>query len=213
MRKIIISITSSLIILGCGSEKKEVVLTEKKEINIVNNNENTEISNQTIYKVTKDSLSNLKWTGSALGKEHYGTVDFEGSLGIVKGKIISGLLIFDLRTINTQDLEGDSKFKLDNHLKNKDFFSIEKFPSAQLEIKSYDGTNLKGALTIKDITKEITFPASVKIDKIGVIGKAEFTIDRTEYGIVYGSGNFFDLAADKAISDEIRFNVSIRAIQ
>ena len=127
--------------------------------------------------------------------------------------MISGLLIFDLRTINTQDLAGTSKEKLDNHLKNKDFFNIGQFPSAQLSTKGFDGKNLTGDLTIKEITKEITFPATLNIQPNSITGKANFTINRTDYGILYGSGNFFDIAKDKIISDEIEFNVSIKAVQ
>jgi hypothetical protein len=187
-----------------GSQTKNINLPESKDL---------EELNQEIYKVKKDSSSSLVWTGSALGKAHFGTVDFEGSLGASNGKLISGLLIFDMRTIDNQDLGGTLKEKLDNHLKNKDFFNIEQFPSAQLAIKGFDGKNLTGDLTIKEITKEITFPAELKIKTNSIIGKANFTINRTDYGILYNSGNFFDIAEDYIISDEIDFKVSIKALR
>ena len=212
MKKLVLGIASIMVLIGCGTEKRE-----STDAQLQKNNSSTSkmISkgDQEIFKVKKDSLSSLVWTGAALGKDHFGTVDFEGSLGASEGKLISGLLIFDMSTINTQDLVGNSKEKLDNHLKNKDFFNIEKYPSAQLSIKSFDGKNLTGDLTIKEITREITFPASLDIKPNSIIGKAKFTINRTDYGILYGSGSFFDLAKDKVISDDIDFNVSIKAVQ
>ena len=212
MKKLVLGIASILLLNGCGMEKSESNDSQSKNINL-SESKNFEEVKQEIFKVKKDSSSSLVWTGSALGKAHFGTVDFEGSLGASDGKLISGLLIFDMRTINTQDLEGTSKEKLDNHLKNKDFFNIEKFPSAQLAIKGFDGKNLTGDLTIKEVTKEITFAAALNIKPNSIIGKANFTINRTDYGILYGSGNFFDIAKDKIISDEIDFNVSIKALR
>ena len=211
MKKIILGLATALLLYSCGIEKSEPTDSQSKNI-IIPEDKKTSDLNQEIYIVTKDSLSSLVWKGSALGKAHFGTVDFEGSLGASDGKLMSGLLIFDMRTINTQDLGGTSKEKLDNHLKNKDFFNVEKFPSAQLAIKSFDGKNLIGDLTIKEVTKEIRFPASLEITPNSIVGKANFTINRTDYGVLYGSGNFFDIAKDKVISDEIDFNVLIKAI-
>jgi hypothetical protein len=212
MKKLVLGLASILLMNGCGMEKSESNDSQSKIINL-SESKNLEEIKQEIFKVKKDSSSSLVWTGSALGKAHFGTVDFEGSIGAYKGKLVSGLLIFDMKTINTQDLEGTSKEKLDNHLKNKDFFNTEQFPSAQLAIKGFDGKNLIGDLTIKEVTKEITFPAALNIKPNSITGKANFTINRTEYGILYGSGSFFDIAKDKIISDEIKFSVAIEAVQ
>jgi hypothetical protein len=211
MKNLLVSIASSIILFGCGIEKKESLTVQiQEEVAVKIDKKAT--TDHVIYKVTNDSISNLKWTGSALGKEHFGSVDFEGSLGVKNGQLLSGLLIFNLKTINTQDLNGGLKMKLDNHLKGGDFFSVSEFPSAQLEILKYDGINLTGDLTIKEITKEITFPATISVNNTEITGQANFTINRTDFGVVYGSGNFFDLAKDQVISDEILFDVSIKAI-
>ncbi len=50
----------------------------------------------------------------------------------------------------------------DNHLKSADFFEVEKFPTIQFEstsLERFDAENgqLKGNLTIKGITKEVSF--------------------------------------------------------
>ena len=70
---------------------------------------------------------------------------------------------------------------------------------------------MQGSLSIKDITKFISFPATINITENTFEGSADFTINRTDYGIVYGSGSFYDLAKDKIISDDIAFSVSLKA--
>ena len=213
MKSFIICLVSISVLFACGTEKKEVVTNSIAQDLKSTKAATDTIIEQTMFKVTNDSSSVLKWTGSTFIKSHFGTVNFEGALGIFEGKLVSGDLTFDMNTINTEDLNGGKKQKLDDHLKGEDFFDVEKFSKAYLKIKNYDGKNITGDLTIKEVTKEISFPAILEITQNSITGKADFTINRTEYGIIYSSGNFFDLAKDRIISDNITFNVSIKAIK
>lgn len=213
IKSFIICLVSISVLFACGTEKKEVVTNSIAQDLKSTKAATDTIIEQTMFKVTNDSLSVLKWTGSTFIKSHFGTVNFEGALGIFEGKLVSGDLTFDMNTINTEDLNGGKKQKLDDHLKGEDFFDVEKFSKAYLKIKNYDGKNITGDLTIKEVTKEISFPAILEITQNSITGKADFTINRTEYGIIYSSGNFFDLAKDRIISDNITFNVSIKAIK
>ena len=73
------------------------------------------------------------------------------------------------------------------------------------------GVSIAADLTIKGITKEITFPAFVVIKKTGeVVANASFDIDRTAFDIKYGSKSFFEGIGDKAIDD--KFNVKVRIV-
>ena len=58
-------------------------------------------------------------------------------------------------------------------------------------------------------THSITFDAEVSIRKITFSTKAKIKIDRTKWGIKYKSGNFFKDLGDKAILDEIEFDISL----
>ena len=214
IKSFIIYLVSISILLACGTEDKTNVTNYNQNVSLdldSNNSAVNTLKEQTMFKVTNDSLSVLKWTGSTFIKSHFGTINFSGELGIDDGKLVSGNLIFDMSTINTEDLNGGKKQKLDDHLRGEDFFDVEKFPNAYLKIKNYDGKNITGDLTIKEVTKEISFPAILEITQNSIKGKADFTINRTEYGIIYSSSNFFDLAKDRIISDEIKINVSIKA--
>ena len=65
-------------------------------------------------------------------------------------------------------------------------------------------------ITIKGITKEVTFPAIIVIGKTEVVANAEININRTNFGIKYGSKSFIDNIGDKAINDE--FNLKVRIV-
>lgn len=214
MKKIILSVTAVYLLSACGGSEQPATVTQEDTKTEISKPENTPVKKDdktTLLTVSKDSSSVLTWTGSAVGKEHYGTVDYKGSLNITESNLISGELIFDMMTISSKDLEGEWKEKLDGHLMASDFFNVDSFPTAKLAINGYDGTNLNADLTIKEVTKTISVPASVTIKDGNLEGSAEFAINRTDYGVVYGSGNFFDLAKDKVISDDIKFKFLIKA--
>ena len=213
MKSFIICLVSISVLFACGTEKKEVVTNSIAQDLKSTKAATDTIIEQTMFKVTDDSLSVLKWTGSTFIKSHFGTVNFKGALGVAKGKLVSGDLTFDMNTISTLDLKGKGKQKLDKHLKNEDFFDVKNFPNAHLKIKSFDGENLIAELTIKEITKEISFPANLEIKENSLSGNANFTINRTEYGVLHNAKNFYKIAKDRIISDDIEFNVSIKAIK
>ncbi|MNL81038.1 YceI-like domain protein [compost metagenome] len=61
-------------------------------------------------------------------------------------------------------------------------------------------------------TQPIEFPATVKVDKGVLTGEALVKIDRTKWGLKYGSGSFFkELAGDKIIADEFELNLNLVA--
>jgi polyisoprenoid-binding protein YceI len=93
------------------------------------------------------------------------------------------------------------------HLKNDDFFSVDKFKTAKLTItgSSKIETNkfkIDGNLTIKDITHPVSFIATVEVFTDFLHSLGEMVIDRTLYNIRYGSGKFIDNLGDKLIYDD-----------
>jgi polyisoprenoid-binding protein YceI len=95
-------------------------------------------------------------------------------------------------------------------LRSEDFFGIEKFKTATLVFKKIksngnDQYAVTADLTIKGITKPISFNITVK----GNTAKTVLNVDRTKYGIKYGSGSFFSDLGDKTISDEFILEVNL----
>jgi len=196
-----------MFLISCGGSEKSTDNSQIKIEESIDKNKKSSITRE--YVIKSNDVNKLLWTGSAVGKSHYGTVNFDGYISVEDGNLKKGEILFDLTSISSEDLTGDWKTKLDNHLKDTAFFFTDKYPTATLMINKFDGTNITGELKIKEITKEITFPAEVVVEDSTFSSTSNFTIDRTEYGIVYGSENFFDLAKDKVISDEINFSVTI----
>ncbi len=135
----------------------------------------------------------------------------EGGIQVAGGVITGGKFTIDMTSINVTDLDGGMKSKLEGHLKNDDFFSVDKFKTANLAIVSVDGDNVKANLTIKGITNEITFPAKVVFSDSGEItATASIEVDRSKYDVRYGSDSFFDNLGDKAIDNILKFEVSLK---
>ena len=95
--------------------------------------------------------------------------------------------------------------KLDKHLRSEDFFHVEKFPKATFESTEVrveaEGDNthvIKGNLTLRGKTKLVSFPARIQITEKRVTGKAEFSINRKDFGIVY-PGKADDLIRDGVV--------------
>lgn len=159
--------------------------------------------------------SKLEWKATKVTGGHNGDIQFKsGSVMIENGKLTGGNFVFDMKTINTLDLQGEYKDKLDGHLKSEDFFHVEKFNTASFEIKSASHTSGKkytvtGDLTIKGITQSITFDIEFESDGKGFSTTGTATVDRTKFDIKYGSDSFFDDLGDKAIHNDftLTFNV------
>jgi len=164
--------------------------------------------------------SNVTWVGKKITYDHKGTIKISnGSLDVSGNKLVGGSFTIDMNSIVNLDLEDSEKnAKLIGHLKSADFFNVSEFPTASMVItsakmKKAEGSNYEvmGELTIKGITKPVTFPAMVDIDGDIVTAKATVVFDRSEYDVRYGSGSFFDNLGDNVIYDDIELGVELVA--
>ncbi|MGJ8551164.1 YceI family protein [Winogradskyella wichelsiae] len=162
-------------------------------------------------KTVKVKESSVVWKGYKVGGEHTGTIDLKsGSLTFNEKTLTGGNFTIDMTSLGSTDLEGEYKGKLDGHLKSDDFFGVEEFPTASLEITSVSGKdgnyNVKANITIKGETEAISFPMIVK----GDTATANLKIDRTKHNITYKSPSIFESLKDKAIYDEFDLNVTLK---
>ena len=176
------------------------------------------ISSFTISPHTNDVKVNTKnskliWTGSKPTRSHTGTIDIvSGFLTFDHGNFVGGTFSIDMQSLATNDMSEESNKKLDRHLKNEDFFDVEKFSDANLKITKVfkiDDRNYSvlADLTMKGITNPISFEAEVTGSGNSFVAAAKFTIDRTKWGVEYKSGNIFKNLGDKIIYDDIEFDV------
>ena len=164
-------------------------------------------------KEVKADASTVAWKAYKVTGSHNGTLDLKsGHLMFDGDKLSGGEFTVDMSTIVATDLidDAESKGKLEGHLNSEDFFSTEKHATSKLvftDVKS-TGKNsyeVTGDLTIKDITKPVVFDVSV----YGSKATATVKVDRTNYDIKYGSGNFFENLGDKTIYDEFDLVVDL----
>lgn len=146
---------------------------------------------------------------------HFGTVRLKSGNLIFNGNdLAGGSFVLDMKSLDAADMNGDPKMKkmLENHLKSDDFFDTNQFPTASFQIKSIKKMNkngynyqVGGPLTIKGISKNISFPVKVtQANSIFTLTSAQFTFNRKNYGLKY---NIFE---DMLISNEVEMNVTIK---
>lgn len=149
------------------------------------------------------------------------------------GKLTGGNFVLDMTSMVVSGPPGSdekSNIKLLGHLKSPDFFEVDAHPIASFVITSvtpFNGTvkdttdprqesiskykvanpthTVSGNLTIKGITKNIEFPASIVVGNNSVNAIAKFNIDRTQWNIIYPG------KPDDLIRNDIHFGISLKA--
>lgn len=210
------------LLVACGGpEGKKVEATDAKtpapEAKAPTASVNNSLANYNLNKGT------LTWTGSKLaGSSHSGTISvILGDLRAKGDNVIGGQFVIDMNSITNTDMEkGKGKEKLEAHLKNADFFDVAAHPRATFIITGSkpatdqtDATHtITGNLTIKGVSKSISIPANVAVveNKLTVVSPA-FVIDRTQWGIQYGSNSIAGLAKDKIINNDIALVLNLEA--
>ena len=80
---------------------------------------------QEITKKVNVETSVVIWTGYKVTGQHEGTITLkEGVLLFENETLTGGNFIIDMTTINTTDLQGGAKNRLDSHLKNEHFLML-----------------------------------------------------------------------------------------
>ena len=217
-------VCTALFAISCQNKGTESQTSETQPFETVST---TAGADQVFHVVP--SASQIHWEGykPAMGVTHTGKVNIsEGNLSIKDGMIIGGSFVIDFTTIQDTDLTGDTKAKLEAHLKGTtagkedDFFNVNKYPTGKFEITKVTAiegdadanTLIYGNLTIKDVTKNVGFKSNVQIDNATLTATTPlFTLDRTEWGIKVLSKKFFDNLKDGFVSDEFGMRIELRA--
>ncbi|SIS65121.1 Polyisoprenoid-binding protein YceI [Chryseobacterium ureilyticum] len=157
----------------------------------------------------------------------WGTLNVKsGDLSIEGGQVVAGNFNIDMTSIKVDPASVTEKDKkpadLEAHLKNPDFFNVEKNPTSDFKITSVAdlkeapadavaGANktVSGNLTLLGKTMNVTFPAKVDVVDNTAAIQAKFTVNRTDWGIKFGTSE-----ADPAewmISKDIEIAIDVKA--
>ena len=169
----------------------------------------------------------IRWACSKPGKTHRGRIRVkEGNVRVSSRKIIDADMVIDMSTIRVEDLEGESKEKLERHLmgldavRAEDFFNIRKYPFSEFSLNkvvvlmndSEYNSLIYGDLRMLDVTKEIAFKANIDLTNGSLkMTSEEFSINRTDWGIKFKSKSFFDDLKDNFIMDEVKMKIELEA--
>jgi polyisoprenoid-binding protein YceI len=163
------------------------------------------------FKVDTE-LSSIDWIGRKVTGQHTGKIKITSGEVHMSGKAVKGgSFKMDMTSI-TSDSE-----RLTGHLKTDDFFSVEKNPVSTFVITKVaaagaERINVTGNLTIKGITNEISFPATVKKEGNSLVAVAKnVLVNRAKFDIRYGSKSFFNDIGNKAIEDDFELGINLVA--
>ena len=145
--------------------------------------------------------SEINFVGSKVTGSHDGGFkEFTGSFTVADGQLTSGAhqVVIDMNSIWS---DNDN---LTEHLKNEDFFEVDKHPTATFVLTGVTPTDtdgqysVSGNFTLIGNTRNITFPATTSIDGETVHITAKFDINRKDWGVVY-AGRADDLIRDEVV--------------
>jgi polyisoprenoid-binding protein YceI len=146
--------------------------------------------------------SSVDFVGAKVTKKHEGKIGtFSGVVQLIDNDPVKSSVRVDL---DLGSLSADDP-KLTQHLKSPDFFDVAKFPKASFKSTTITPSGENGAthtvtgnLDLHGVTKQISFPAKIKVNPENVKVEAEFAINRKDFAIIY-PGMVNDLIKDDVL--------------
>jgi polyisoprenoid-binding protein YceI len=167
--------------------------------------------------------SQVMWFGRNINTLHNGTLKIKEGQIQFDDASVKGNIVLDMNSIaNTNLTDLALNQMLVAHLKSEDFFETATYPTAKIVIKQStrnaednSGTpnfSLTAEVTIKDVTRELTFPTEIAVEEDGTLkAHAHFDFDRTLWNVKYGSWKFFKLLGMHLVDDVISLNLKLVA--
>lgn len=176
--------------------------------------------------------SRLAWVGRADNHQHWGSLGLKSGSLSFKGMRGSGRLVADMKAIRCDDLAGDKDMHsvLLAHLFSEDFFLTRLFPEAAMEITelspkegplskaggipgafaalpNYHG---RGLARIRNKEDFIEGDLSIRNLDDGMLSLAgQVRLDRTRWGVLYGSARFFRFLNGHKVDDIISLDAML----
>jgi polyisoprenoid-binding protein YceI len=181
------------------------------------------------YRIDTAS-SRVVWSAgkpAIAGYVHTGAFSLsEGSLEIGEAGA-SGSFVIDMNSLKVLSLGGGKEGKesaLEAHLKRSDIFDVEQYPTASFRLTdispkvapspSQTTYTASGELTMKGVTKPLSFPLTIIASSSNeALVSGSFEIDRTEWGITFGSAKVAEKITDQLIGDTVALELSVRILK
>ena len=173
--------------------------------------------------VVDTEKSILGWIGRNVGGSHDGTLRLSGGVATLEaGLVTAGSFDIDMTTLQIGDMDGEMADLLKRHLGSNDFFAVAESPAATFLVGGTEwiegatpgapNVTTRGVLTVRGQSHPITFPAIVAARGDNEVAlEAHFDIDRTHWGINYGSGKLYDRLGMHLVNDHVSVQARVIA--
>lgn len=104
----------------------------------------------------------------------------------------------------------------DTHLRSADFFDVDTHPTMRFVSTSFDGADLTGDLTIKDVTRPVTFEVDYNGTQVDPWGntkagfEAEAEVNRKDWGLTW---NAAVEGGGVLVSDKIKISLDVQLLK
>ena len=220
MKKLtVLALVGAALLFTACNDKKETVTAEQ------------EVAAKTgeVYNVDL-AASKVDWKAFHKGgfAPRWGTLNLKsGEITVENDAVTSGEFVIDMTTLKVDPAsvtEADKKpADLEAHLKNADFFDVEKQPTSDFKITAgadlagelpkdaVAGANktISGNLTLLGKTLNVSFPAKVTVAEGKASIEAKFTVNRADWGIKFGTDETDP--AEWMISKDIEIGINVTA--
>ena len=220
MKKLtVLALVGAALLFTACNDKKETVTAEQ------------EVAAKTgeVYNVDL-AASKVDWKAFHKGgfAPRWGTLKLKsGEITVENDVVTSGEFVIDMTTLKVDPAsvtEADKKpADLEAHLKNADFFDVEKQPTSDFKITAVAdlagelpkdavaGANktISGNLTLLGKTLNVSFPAKVTVAEGKASLEAKFTVNRADWGIKFGTDETDP--AEWMISKDIEIGINVTA--
>lgn len=160
--------------------------------------------------------SEIGWSAKSVSDTHFGKINLsKAELQFQNNVLLGGSFEADMNSITVADInDAQSNRDFINHIGNEDFFEVNLYPTATFRttaVRRLEGNQYKvdGIMTIKNQEQPVSFTAEVLQDADGKRVVATLPIDRTRYGIAYGSQGKPGSHKDWFIHDEFLLNINV----
>lgn len=205
MRKLFSFALAALLLGGCAAnpaDNKPAAVVHETPAAVSTPGPAAEGKKYTLAPDSEVGFVGSKVTGSHTG----GFKDVSGTLTVADGDPTKMNLdiAMDVKSVFTDNE------RLTSHLKSGDFFAADQHPQATFTSTSItpeegDRYLVTGDLTLRGVTRTITFPAEIKVSDEEIAATAEFSINRMDFGVKYPG------KPDDLIREEVVITLDVKA--
>lgn len=159
------------------------------------------VSGQTF--IPSDEGSKVKFVIKNFGINTGGTFDgLKGSISFDAANLSTAS--FNV-TVDAASVDTDMDAR-DKHLRKPEYFDVEKYPTISFKSSKITKTNKEGYLymfgtiTIKGVSKEISFPFTQVAKDGGILFDGEFKLNRRDFGV---GGKSFSMADELTVQLQV----------